>query len=146
MQLFTTFGLATALILSSGTAHLALPVAHAETVQIAQATPQSSQFVTVDRSHRTTGIARIVTENGQQYLEFDQQFSTARGPDVEVILYRDRTVPAAIDESDYITLAQLQRVRGAQRYAIPDNISLDNYGSVGIWCRTFNITFGYASL
>ncbi|NEQ63853.1 MAG: DM13 domain-containing protein, partial [Moorea sp. SIO4A1] len=47
---------------------------------------------------------------------------------------------------DYVTLARLQKFSGAQRYAIPDDLNLDEFGSVAVWCRRFNITFGYASL
>lgn len=112
---------------------------------VAQATAPSS-FVTVEQDHATTGTARIVTENGQRYLEFDRQFDTARGPDVKVILYRGSTVPVNINESDYITLAALKDFSGAQRYAIPNSVNLDDFESVGIWCKKFNVTFGYASL
>ncbi|MFE4106772.1 DM13 domain-containing protein [Almyronema epifaneia] len=145
LKLFTPLGLTLALLIGNSLSWRS-PVAVAETVEIAQAAPSASQFVTVDRSHPTTGSFRIVTENGQQYLEFDQQFSTGGGPDVEVILYRSATIPTAIAEADYVKLDQLQRLRGSQRYSIPADIDLDEYGSVGIWCRTFNITFGYAAL
>lgn len=104
------------------------------------------QFVTVEQDHATTGTATLTTTNGQQYLEFDAAFDTARGPAVEVILYKGATVPVNIAEGDYLTLAPLQSFSGAQRYLIPAGVDIDDYQAVGIWCRQFNVTFGYAPI
>lgn len=126
------------------------PVSATPSFNSAQATTasvvRSGSFVTTEQDHPTTGTARIITENGKRYLEFDRAFDTASGPDVRVILHRDRSVPVKLDESDYITLASLKSFNGAQRYAIPETVNLDEFNSVAIWCRQFNITFGYASL
>jgi hypothetical protein len=122
------------------------------TTESAQSEPQATlaqavgQFVTVEQDHPTTGIARIVTENGQRYLEFDADFDTARGPDVNVVLYGESMVPVNLGESDYLTLASLQSFSGAQRYLIPAEGDLAAYQAVGIWCRQFDVTFGYATL
>ena len=143
----------TSTLLLGGFSNLALNPAYAGAdaaptqVQVAtNAILASGDFVTVDQGHPTTGAARIIVENGQRYLEFDQAFGTASGPDVLVVLHRDAVVPASIDEADYITLAPLQSFNGAQRYAIPENVNLDQYNSAAIWCRQFNVTFGYAAL
>ena len=147
-----TIAIASTLLLG-GFSSLALNSAYASTqaipdqVQIAiNSIPTSGDFVTVDQGHPTTGTARIIIENGQRYLEFDQAFGTANGPDVLVVLHRDTVVPVSIDEADYITLAPLQSFNGAQRYAIPADVNLDEYNSAAIWCRQFNVTFGYAAL
>ncbi|MGF1567326.1 MAG: DM13 domain-containing protein [Nodosilinea sp.] len=113
------------------------------TVQLAQA---AKPFTTVDQDHATTGTARVVTENGQRYLEFDTAFDTASGPAVKVILHQGATIPVSIAESDYVTIAPLQSFSGAQRYLIPAEINLSDYQTVGIWCQEFNVTFGYAPL
>lgn len=112
---------------------------------LAQA-PAPGQFVTVEQDHATTGTATLVATNGQQYLEFDAAFDTARGPAVEVILYKGAAVPVNIAEGDYVTLAPLQSFSGAQRYMIPAGVDLNDYQAVGIWCREFNVTFGYAPI
>ncbi|MDJ0598415.1 MAG: DM13 domain-containing protein [Crocosphaera sp.] len=106
----------------------------------------SSNFVTVEQDHQTTGQVRLIRLNGKRYLDFDSEFTTAQGPDVEIILYRGQEVPLKVSEEDYITLAKLKSFNGSQRYEIPDNIDLDNIESIGIWCRKFNVTFAYASL
>lgn len=104
--------------------------------------------------HDTTGSARIVSENGKNYLELDAAFKTSNlGPDLYVILHRSDDVLAStqppaypLKTGDYVILGRLQNYSGAQRYAIADNIKLANYQSVVIWCRTFNATFGTAKL
>lgn len=112
-------------------------------VQLAAAT---GEFVTVEQQHPSTGTASIVTDNGETYLVFDDGFSTASGPDVQVVLYTKETVPVAIEEDDYVAIAPLQSFEGRQRYLIPSDINLDDYETVAIWCREFNVTFGYAPL
>lgn len=103
-------------------------------------------FVTVEQDHATVGTARIVEEDGQRYLEFDEAFDTAQGPDVQVVLHRSQPVPVNLEEENYITLAPLQSFSGTQRYALPADLDLSEYEAVAIWCREFNVTFGYAPL
>ena len=94
----------------------------------------------------TTGTARIVEKNGQRLLEFDGAFDTARGPAVEVVLYRGSSVPVSLAEGDYISIGDLKSFEGSQGYRLPADINLDDYGAVAIWCEEFNVTFGYAAL
>jgi hypothetical protein len=115
-----------------------------ETVAIAQAT---GQFVTVEQEKATTGMASIVTENGQTYLVFDSAFSTANGPDVQVVLYADGVeVPVNIEGSNYAVVGDLQSFEGSQRYLVDASIDVDDYTAIAIWCREFDVTFGYAPL
>ena len=104
----------------------------------------SGNFVKSEKA--TTGKAKIVNMNGKRYLKFDEAFSTGNGPDVKVILHKSSAVPGNIQEGNYITLAPIQKFKGAQTYEIPENVNLDEFKSVGIWCEKVNATFGYASL
>ena len=105
---------------------------------------KSGSFVKAE--HNTTGTARIITENGKNVLELDQNFKTNKGPDLLVILHRQEKLPiSGIQEQDYVTLGALQQVSGAQRYAIPENVKIADFASAAIWCRKFNATFGYAA-
>ena len=36
--------------------------------------------------------------------------------------------------------------KGNQNYALPSDIDISRYKSVVIWCRAFNIVFGYGTL
>lgn len=114
--------------------------------QAAKTLLTSGQFVTVDQSHATTGTARIVEKDGQRILEFDGAFDTARGPAVQVVLYKGDSVPVSLAESDYVYIADLKSFEGSQGYVLPADLNLDDYGSVAIWCAEFNVTFGYADL
>lgn len=116
------------------------------TQAVAKTLLTSGQFVTVDQAKDTTGTARIVEKDGQRILEFDGAFDTARGPDVQVVLYRGDSVPVSIDEADYIVVGDLKSFEGSQGYVLPADLNLDDYGSVAIWCAEFNVTFGYADL
>ena len=106
----------------------------------------SGQFVTVEQDHQTTGQVRIIRENGKRYLEFDNQFTTAEGPDVQLLLHKKPKVGVKLAENEYITVAMLESFQGAQRYEIPENVDLDDFESVVIWCRKFNVTFAYSSI
>jgi hypothetical protein len=96
----------------------------------------------------TTGAVRIVTEDGQRYLEIDAAFSTKeQAPDLQVLLDTTQTPPSSYsDFGTYINLGGLQSTSGAQRYPIPDVINLADFQSVVIWCRMANATMGYAVL
>jgi len=96
----------------------------------------------------TTGAARIVTEGGHRYLELDAAFSTSdQGPDLHVLLDTPSQPPQTYANlGSALNLGGLHSSSGTQRYPIPDAINLQNYGSVVIWCRMANATFGYAPL
>ncbi|MEO1467319.1 MAG: DM13 domain-containing protein, partial [Cyanobacteria bacterium J06633_1] len=68
------------------------------------------------------------------------------GPDLEIILHKDPVVESSIAEADYISLAPIESFTGTQRYEVPADVNLDDYGSVSVWCEEFNVTFGYAEL
>ncbi len=104
----------------------------------------SGGFVKVEKS--VTGNVSIVEENGKRYLELSEDFQTASGPDLKVILHTADAVDLKIQEGDYINLGLLKDFNGSGRYAIPDDVDLSKYGSVAIWCEQFNATFGYAPL
>jgi hypothetical protein len=98
----------------------------------------------------TTGVAKIVTENGHRYLEISSAFSTTnQAPDLQVVLDSVETPPKKYAESEsgrYVNLGSLQKTSGAQRYPIPDSVDLAKYKSVNVWCRMANASIGYATL
>jgi Electron transfer DM13 len=107
--------------------------------------PQTGSFQAGE--HPVQGNIRIIRYKNKRYLEFDKSFKTDNGPDLFVILHRDRTVPIyGIKQKDYTSIARLQKTKGTQRYAIPNNVNLADFKSVAVWCRQFNATFGFAAL
>ena len=101
----------------------------------------------------TQGEIFVVDDEGTPVIQFGQDFQTAEGPDLVVVLHRS-TDPLAdsqpptygLKEEEYVEIAPLKANQGKQHYSVPAAIILDNYNSVAIWCRTFNATFGAASL
>lgn len=113
---------------------------------------KSGSFVSGE--HETSGVARLVNDGGQFVLELDETFQTSSmGPDLVVVLHQSEDViggtePPAfpLQEGEYVFLAELESFSGAQRYAIPADVNVDDYQSAAIWCRRFNATFGAATL
>lgn len=116
--------------------------------QVTSAPIQTKQFspgaTFVSAAHPTSGQAQIVEENGQRYLEFDASFRSDSGPDLFVLLHRDE-VPNSYNSEDYVNLGRIKEFEGAQRYAIPAGVDISDLRSAVIWCREFNVTFGYAT-
>ncbi|MFZ4665311.1 MAG: DM13 domain-containing protein [Prochlorotrichaceae cyanobacterium] len=141
---------------SVSTSSIVTPVANSPSPEVVNSLQSSvlSSGTFVDGEHPTKGNVQIVMQNNDRYLELDQAFATSTaGPDLVVILHRSAdvigsTTPPAfpIQEGDYVFLAELTSYSGAQRYAIPDSVNLDDFQSVAIWCRRFNATFGAATL
>ena len=104
----------------------------------------SGSFVGVE--HPTQGRVNIIEEDGVKYLEISSDFQTDRGPALEVILHNSPTVDLKVQEGEYISLGKLKAFNGSQRYQLPQDLNLDEYQSVAIWCQEFNATFGYATL
>ncbi|EKU98659.1 Electron transfer DM13 [Leptolyngbya sp. PCC 7375] len=103
----------------------------------------TGSFVAV--SSDTVGGVTIVEENGKRYLEFDETFSTDDGPDLFVLLHKEAT-PQSYSSDKFVNLGDLQSINGSQRYEIPEDISIDEFKSAVIWCRQFNVTFGFAAI
>ena len=143
-QSFSTLGLAALMTLGTvgglATDSLTIQPAFANPA-IAAATAISGEFT--DVAHPTTGSARVVTDGDRQYLELSEEFSTDSGPDLFVLLHRSAT-PDSYDESEYISLGMLEQVSGTQRYLIPADVEVEDFRSAVIWCREFNVTFGFA--
>ena len=71
--------------------------------------------------------------------------STSNGPAVEVLLHQD-AVPQNYNSTNYVSLGEIKSFEGAQWYAIPENVDINQYQSVSIWCREFDVTFGYGQI
>ncbi|MGD1921774.1 MAG: DM13 domain-containing protein [Pleurocapsa sp.] len=95
--------------------------------------------------HPTRGQVNLIEENGIKYLEISSNFKTDRGPDLKLILHNSSTVNAKVQEGDYVSLGKLQAFQGSQRYQLPQDLDINRYQSVAIWCEQFNVTFGYAT-
>lgn len=104
---------------------------------------KSGQFTSAE--HQTLGKAAIFSSNGKTVLELDPSFQTDNGPDLFVLLHQDAT-PSSYNPQEFETVSQLKRTSGLQQYEIPTSLKVEQYNSIVIWCKKFDVTFGYASL
>jgi hypothetical protein len=96
----------------------------------------------IGRAHPTTGLAKVITDGNQRFLRFEG-FKTDNGPDLNVYL---ATGPPDGSPEDFIDLGDLKGNIGDQNYELPDDIDLDRYTTVFIWCVRFSVAFGAAPL
>lgn len=95
-------------------------------------------FEGADFFHRGSGSFELVVDDGQRYLEFSEDFSSTRGPDLFVWLLDGESTEGHVD------LGRLQSAGGAQRYLVPDDVDLAAFDRVVIWCRAFRVLFSTA--
>ncbi len=96
----------------------------------------------IGRAHPTTGLAKVITDGNQRFLRFEG-FETDNGPDLNVYL---ATGPPDGSPEEFIDLGDLKGNIGDQNYELPDDIDLDRYTTVFIWCVRFTVAFGAAPL
>jgi hypothetical protein len=109
-------------------------------------TLSSGEFI--DLAHAGTGSALILElEDGSRILRFEN-LDVDNGPDLRVILSTSALVDddSAYDDGDFVDLGDLKGNKGNQNYEIPNDVDLDRYATVAIWCRRFNVTFNAAPI
>ncbi|WP_206099760.1 DM13 domain-containing protein [Longirhabdus pacifica] len=101
----------------------------------------SGDFVNADDDHSASGNAYTIVGEDTNYLRFEN-FETTNGPDLYVYLVSSD----AEATSDGISLGKLKGNVGDQNYELPDGIDLSTYNKVVIYCKSFSVDFGYATL
>jgi hypothetical protein len=101
----------------------------------------------------TQGGITLVNDNGTQTLVLDENFFTEESPDPVIALHilanpLEATEPPdyPLEPDEYIVIAPLQSITGAQEYVIPADVNLDEFQSVVVWCRQMNALLGFAPL
>jgi hypothetical protein len=97
--------------------------------------------------HHVDGKATIFQlEQGKPVLRLED-FSATNGPDLFVVLSSSANPDQdGVKNGAYVQLKALKGNIGNQNYEISGDVDLGQYKSVVIWCRTFNVVFGYAPL
>lgn len=102
----------------------------------------SGEFVEVDAIHKGSGTARIIEQDGKQYVRFEN-FQVTNGPDLYVYLSESTTPTNDLKSLDkYLILGSLKGNVGDQNYEIPEPFR--GYHTVIIWCQKFGVLFSYA--
>ncbi len=105
----------------------------------------SGSFRSID--HETSGTATLSkAADGKYYVRFED-FSTENGPDLFVYLSSaPATASGTAFAENFVDLGRLKGNIGNQNYEVPDGTDLEQYKSVVIWCRRFNVAFGASPL
>jgi hypothetical protein len=101
-----------------------------------------------DGAHETSGTATVYRlPNGKRILRL-ADFMTSNGPDVQLYLVKasDATDNDTVKQAGFINLGALKGNVGDQNYDLPDDVDLDAYRAVTVWCRRFGVNFGTAPL
>ena len=101
----------------------------------------------IDRSHPTSGTALVLADGeGRRVLRLEG-FKTDNGPDLNVYL---AAAPAEANagqfDDDFVDLGDLKGNIGDQNYEIPDDVDLERYRTVVVWCVRFSVAFGAAGI
>lgn len=104
---------------------------------IGQICSRSGSFYNGDGTS-VSGTAELKNDNGTLTLYFTN-FISDSGPDLDVYLSSSERT-----NNNSIKLEALKSLSGNQNYAIPNNISLDDYSFVVIHCTEYNHWYGSA--
>lgn len=99
-------------------------------------------------AHETMGAATVYRlADGKRVLRFTG-FTTSNGPDVQVYLGKapDASDNETVTNAGFFHVGALKGTEGDQNYELPDDLNLDEYHSVTIWCRRFGVNFATAPL
>lgn len=90
------------------------------------------------------GTARLVRIPGDLLeLRFDSNFRSDSGPSLFVYLSNCAIVNGSNQAScARVELGPLKSLSGAQTYAVPSNVTIDQYAHVIVLCKPFVVTFG----
>lgn len=103
-------------------------------------------FNFIDAVHNGEGTATVYQlADGSRVLRFED-FRVTNGPQLHVILSRNApdSIFGDIGE-DYVDLGPLSGNVGNQNYVIPDDVNLDEFQSVVIYCVPFHVIFSTAA-
>ena len=101
----------------------------------AQDLPFTGTFVGGDTNHEAAGSFEIATSEAGRTLSLSEDFSVRRGPDLFVWLVQGD------DIENRVVLGRLQSANGTQTYEFPEEVDLEQYDRVLVWCRAFRVLF-----
>ena len=88
----------------------------------------------------TGNVILYRTPSGGHLVRFEN-FAVTNGPDLNVYLSKGQNPGLG-----YVDLGDLKGSQGDQNYGLPADIRPDEYRFILVWCVSFSVLFGYASL
>jgi hypothetical protein len=99
-------------------------------------------------AHEGSGDVHIFTTGGadsETIVRFEN-FDVLNGPDLRVLVSKNTDIRSSDDLGDYIELGELKGNKGNQNYVVPDDVDINEYRSVVIYCKPFHVVFNSANL
>ena len=100
----------------------------------------SGTFVDGDDKHRASGDVTTFQTNNQQWIRFEN-FEVTNGPDLYTMLVKEGQ-----STREGTILGKLKGNIGNQNYRIPESTFLEEGDRIVIWCKAFEVDFGFAEL
>lgn len=116
------------------------PVVTTNTVQDKALTPRvitSSNFIA--SKHDVQGSAVLIEHDSNRILRFEN-FETVNGPNLHIYLASDQSA------KDFVDLGPIKATRGNVNYEIPEDVDLEKYNTVLVYCVPFKVVFSFAEL
>lgn len=111
---------------------------------------KTGSFNKIDPVHYANGDVQVTSDDSYYYLKFQDNFSSANGPDLFVYLsseqeYKNIAI-GGVDTSKTLNIGKLSKLSGAQSYKV-SKAEFEAYSdSVIIWCKEFGVQFSRAEL
>ena len=96
------------------------------------------------KSFKIKGSWTLTKVDGQQVIRFNDDFKTKNGPDLKLFLSK-KTVGNLSKSPTFdapLSLGLIDSNKGAQEYALPAGVNLDDYESILIHCEQYNKLWG----
>lgn len=91
-------------------------------------------------AHATTGTVKVYEDKSKNRSLVFENFKTDAGPDLRLYMAEDKVITNFIEITDKVTTS------GNYSIAIPANVDLKKQTTVAIWCKSFAVLFGSATL
>lgn len=98
----------------------------------------TGSFEGFDRVHYGSGDVSLIKTPEGHVVRFEENFNVANGPDLFVGFGKD---------GEYVKGSEIGRLKGnigSQNYTVPEDINLEEYDEVWVWCRAFSVGFAKA--
>jgi Electron transfer DM13 len=112
-------------------------------------TLSSGTLAQITAGHPTSGTAKLIKLTDGSYIARLENLSTVGGPDVHVWVSEgaDLSTSGAVGTGKYTDLGAIKSTNGNQNYSVRlAAADIAKIKSIIIWCKSFSVAFGGATL